>query len=805
MENDNLNYFLNKIDFANLPPDTKKMYDSRSADLNERQKKVFDTALSKIRDLKMVEQFISIAHRLNPEQLEAVFHDHKTDGPLLIFAGAGSGKTTALTYRIIYLILSGINAENILALTFTVKASEEMRSRIRKFFMSLRGSIPEEQFLKLENDISKMWVGTFHSICLKILKEELNTAEGRAMMNCELVGLPAGFKILENSYTVLKPCFDMHFATDPNVKYDDVSAKIDHWKNELLKLDTIKSKASREERKYIPVYEKYQNTMKQRGLIDFNDMIILAVELFEKYPEVLLWYRRRFKYVLIDEYQDTNYAQYVLCKKLVGLAGGHRDVNYTPPAPSENLIGPSTNLFVVGDDDQSIYEWRGADIRNILFFEKDFPNCKTVKLVKNYRSTANIITAANEVFKGIKEKHLIKQIEAVKRKKDGSLEFGDAITVYMASDETDEINFIVFEMNEIRKKNPAVRWNDFAVLYRVHEQSKIAKRVFENQGIPYIVYNPRFWQLREVQDICSYLKVLAFYLKARAGVLTDAALSKEGEAINDDIKRMYYLPPLNFSPIETEIMSHTFKPYELFTNEEMRRKMLARLPEETSREKFLKLVEIFSHLADDFKMSSLENTVSGIIESCDYLSVYKKNVVETEQSRESVRYVMAVREEAVDFDRSYGANIPVSDRLSMFLENIAIRSNPTEQSELKTKSEYVNLMSLHAAKGLEFNTVFFIGLEENIIPIRHYSAEKLKKKDKERRVDEERRLFYVGITRAKERLYLTYADSRLWYSKKQRFAPSRFLACLPKRLLDRGSFNVGFFSKMKYGLKRIFS
>ena len=800
MENNILKSFLNKIDFANLPPDIKKAYDGRAADLNERQKKVFDSALSKLRDFKMMKQFLSIAVRLNPEQLEAVFHDHKTDGPLLIFAGAGSGKTTALTYRIIYLILSGINAENILALTFTVKASEEMRSRIRKFFMSVRGSIPEEQFLKLENDISKMWVGTFHSICLKILKEEINTAEGRAMMNCERVDIPAGFKILENSYDILKPCFDIEFATEPNVKYDDVSAKIDHWKNELLTLENIKSKASREERKYIPVYEKYQNTMRQRGMIDFNDMIILTVELFEKYSEVLAWYRRRFKYVLIDEYQDTNYAQYVLCKKLVGLIGGYRDVDYTPHTPSENLICPSTNLFVVGDDDQSIYEWRGADIRNILFFEKDFPNCKTVKLVKNYRSTANIITAANEVFKSVKPKHLLKQIEPVKRKEDGSLEFGAAITVYMASDETDEINFIVFEMEEIRKKNPGIKWNDFAILYRVHEQSKIVKRVLEKKDIPYIVYNPRFWQLREVQDICSYLKVLVFFLKWRAGVLKDTALSKEGEAINDDIKRLYYLPPLNFSPIESEMMSHTISPYKLFTDEEMRGMMLARLPEENSKKRFIKLIDVFSTIADNYTMSPLENTVSDIIELCDYLSIYEKN-----QSKESIRYAMAVKEEAADFDRNYGGGLSLPDRLSMFLENIAVRSNPTEQSELKTKSDYVNMMSLHAAKGLEFNTVFFIGLEDNIIPIKHYSAEKLKKKDKERRVEEERRLFYVGITRAKERLYLTYADMRLWYEKKQRFAPSRFLASLPKNLLDRGSFSIGFFNKLRHALKRIFS
>jgi len=399
----------------------------------------------------------------------------------------------------------------------------------------------------------------------------------------------------------------------------------------------------------------------------------------------------------------------------------------------------------------------------------------------------------------------VKQIEPIKKKNDGTLEFGEAIAVYMASDETDEINFVVYEMGEIRKKNPGLKWNDFAVLYRAHEQSKVVKRAFEKKDIPYIVYNPHFWQRREVQDICSYLKVLLFYLKWRAGVLSDSSIPKEGGNVNADIKRLYYLPPLNFSPIECEIMSHILEPYKLFTDEAVRDKMLARLPEETSKTKFLKLVEIFYGISDGLKVATLENIVSSIIENCEYASLYKKNTVETDQSRESVRYTMAVKEEAVDFDRTHGTNSPSYERLAMFLENIAVRSNPTEQSELKTHADYVNVMSLHAAKGLEFNTVFFIGLEENIIPIRHFSSEKLSKKEKARRVDEERRLFYVGITRAKERLYLTYAYNRVWYEKKQRFAPSRFLDCLPKELLDRGSFNIGFLNKFKHVLRKFFS
>ncbi|MBI5573298.1 MAG: UvrD-helicase domain-containing protein [Elusimicrobia bacterium] len=779
-----LNNF-NTIDLQNLPPDITLLYNQRISDLNENQKIIFDNALSQSKSVQTVKQLLTISQRLNPEQLEAVFHHHKTAGPLLIFACAGSGKTTALTYRIIYLILYGVNPQNILALTFTVKAAEEMRNRIKKFFVSIKEEIPEEKYLAWEEQISKMWVGTFHSVCLKILKEESPTDDGRTWLNAERVSIPAGFKILENPYKVLKPCFDLEFSTDPNVKYDDVAMKIEHWKNELINLENIRKRATKEEQKIVPVYERYQNTLKQQGLIDFNDMMMLVVDLFDKFPTVLSWYQRRFKYILVDEYQDTNYAQYILCKK---------------------LVGKSENLFVVGDDDQSIYAWRGADIRNILFFEKDYPNCTNIKLVKNYRSTATIITAANEVFKKYKPKHLVKTIEPIKRKSDGSLEFGDAITVYKAKDETDEINFCVFEMERIKQKDSNLKWNDFAILYRTHEQSKVTKKILESKKIPYIIYNPHFWQRKEVQDITAYLKVLDFYIKLQKKVFEEPMpmIAIEGSSIEGDIKRLYYLPPVMFSAIEVEIMSHIFNPYKLFTDGKVLEDMLRRLIDENSKKKFLKLFEIFFDIADSEPQMSLSDAIGYILEKGGYLSLYQKGAFQTEQEKETVRFALAVKEEAADFERVRGGNLPLHEKIDMFIESIAMRGKSTEQSALKTVDDYVNVMSLHAAKGLEFNTVFFIGLEENIIPIKHFSEEKISKKDKEKQLDEERRLFYVGITRAKERLFLTYADTRKWYGKPQQFEPSQFLRCLPGKLLDKGSFAVGFWEKFKYFLVKVF-
>ena len=783
---DAINNF-NKVDLQNMPPDVAELYGKRISDLNERQKNILDDALSSLtlRSQQTVKQLLTIAERLNPEQLEAVFHNHKTGGALLIFACAGSGKTTALTYRIIYLILSGVNPQNILALTFTVKAAEEMRARIKRFFLSVKEGMTEEQYQIISEQISKMWVGTFHSICLKVLKEESPTDDGRTWLNAERVGIPAGFKILENPYKVLKPCFDLEFATAPNMKYDDVSLKIEHWKNELINVEHIKKSALKEERHIIPVYERYQNTLKQQGLIDFNDMMMLVVDLFDKFPTVLSWYQRRFKFILVDEYQDTNYAQYTLCKK---------------------LVGKSQNLFVVGDDDQSIYAWRGADIRNILFFEKDYPNCTNIKLVKNYRSTATIITAANEVFKKYKPKHLVKTIEPIKRKNDGSLDFGDAITVYKAKDEIDELNFCVFETERLKQKDSNARWNDFAILYRTHEQSKVAKKILESKKIPFIVYNPHFWQRKEVQDICSYLKVLDFYLKLHKKVFKEPMprIAIEGSSIEGDIKRLYYLPPVSFSAIENEIMSHIFNPYKLFTDGKVLEDMLRRLTDETSKKKFLKLFEIFSGIANSDPQMSLSDAIGYILEKGGYLSLYQKAAFQTEQEKESVRFALAVKEEAADFERVRGGNLPLYEKIDMFIESISMRGKSTEQSALKTADDYVNVMSLHAAKGLEFNTVFFIGLEENIIPIKHFSEEKISKKEKEKRIEEERRLFYVGLTRAKERLFLTYADTRNWYGKPQQFEPSRFLNCLPGKLLDKGSFAVGFWEKFKYFLVKMF-
>ncbi|MDO8735105.1 MAG: 3'-5' exonuclease [Elusimicrobiota bacterium] len=325
---------------------------------------------------------------------------------------------------------------------------------------------------------------------------------------------------------------------------------------------------------------------------------------------------------------------------------------------------------------------------------------------------------------------------------------------------------------------------------------------YANLSLRRVVENER----KEVLDICSYIKVLSFYIKLHKKIFTEPhpMIAIEGSSLEGDIKRLYYLPPVSFSAIENEIMSHILHPYKLFTDGKVLEDMLRRLMDENSKKKFLKLFEVFLEIANSDPTMSLSDAIGYILEKGGYLDLYQKGAFQTEQGKESVRFALAVKEEAADFERVRGGVIPLYEKIDMFIESISMRGKSTEQSALKTVDDYVNVMSLHAAKGLEFNTVFFIGLEENIIPIKHFSEEKISKKEKEKRIEEERRLFYVGLTRAKERLFLTYADTRKWYGKPQQFEPSQFLNCLPGKLLDKGSFAVGFWEKFKYFFVKLF-
>jgi len=667
-----------------------------------------------------------------------------------------------------------------MALTFTVKAAEEMRSRVRKFIDELwTEALPQADKGAILSEISRMWMGTFHSIALKILRDNV-----KGMMNCELVGLRPAFDVSADNYKIIKEAYETMFTggTKKNVDLDEVAAKIEHVKNELLDVETFKKRATRQEKKIIPVYERYQEILKQRRAIDFNDMLIYTVRLFKEHPDILEHYHKRFRYIMVDEYQDTNYAQYTMCKL---------------------LVGASPNFFCVGDDDQSIYGWRGADVRNILFFEKDYPNATRIKLVRNYRSTATIIAAANEVFKKVKPKHLLKIIEPLRDKFTGELNWGEKLSVYHACDEQDEMKFVAFEINRLRREHPELKYGDFAVLYRTNFQNKMAKRLLDEEKIPCSVYDPRFWSRPEVRNISEYLRLVMYYALITESKNVPQSLADQ---IDKTIKLVLTLPPASLKKEAYARITHQLNPAEMLTNEEVFEKMLTRLGGGGTIDG--KNLEAFKTLIDSLSHEALfGDVVRAIVERSGLVAGLAQKSELTREEEISLKIYNDLIYEAEEFERITFAGsltIPIYEKISLFLENIATKSRDTEQSVIKSREDAVNIMTLHSAKGLEFDTVFFIGLEDNIVPLRHFEDKELDKKQLQKRIDEERRLFYVGITRAKKRLYLTYADERVWWGgKKVHYKISPFLKSIPKKYYVRGSHISGPIIGLIYLLKKI--
>lgn len=747
------------------------------ADLNPRQKEIFAREYEYFKNSSLLPGFLKICERLNPEQLESVLHDHKTAGPLLILACAGSGKTTALAYRIIYLILKGLEPSRIMALTFTVKAAEEMRTRVRKFIDQLWAEIlPGVDRGPLLAEISRMWIGTFHSISLKILKENV-----KGQLNCELVGIRPGFSIIEDNYKIIKEAYDTLFAGSKSVKYDEVASKIEHVKNELLDVETFRKKATRAERASVRVYERYQELLKLRGAIDFSDMLCYVVKLFRTHPDILEYYQKRFRYILVDEYQDTNYAQYTLCKL---------------------FVGNSNNFFCVGDDDQSIYGWRGADIRNIIFFEKDYPQTTKIKLVKNYRSTATIIAAANEIFKSVKPKHLLKIIEPLKNKYTGKLDWGEKVTLYHARDDQDEVRFVAFEINRLKSQYPEMKYSDFAILYRTNFQNKVVKKLLEEQKIPCTVYDPRFWSRREVKNLCAFLEAVWYCVLSINKKPTPKSLH---ESINSTMRLVLSLPPVSLRGEAMVIAGHFHDMGQILVSDEVFEKLLNRFGNDSSDAR--NLTTLRSLITSLCQRSSLAEVVRDIIEKSGILAQYLYKADLSKEDELALRIYKNLIIEAEDFERNIFSNssaISIEEKIEIFLDSIATKSKDTEQSVIKSDEDTVNIMTVHSAKGLEFDTVFFIGLEDRIIPLEHLEDKKLSKKEKQKREDEERRLFYVGVTRAKKRLYLTYADERIWWGgKKVHFKISPFLKSIPKKYYVKGSYIYSIFKLPFYWFKKI--
>ncbi len=617
---------------------------------------------------------------LNEEQLDAV---KTTDGPLLVLAGAGSGKTKVLTTRIAYLIESGVEPYNILAITFTNKAAKEMKERV----------------FKLVGEVKDIQISTFHSFGLYIIKRHYN-----------LLGYERNFTILDgdDSLVLVKNIVkEMGLNTD-DYNPKAIRNKISGAKNELVYPEEYEKYAGTDFEEIVcKVYKKYEERLKNNNSVDFDDLLILPIKLFSVYKDILKMYQERFKYILVDEYQDTNRVQYIL-------------VNM--------LAARYKNICVVGDNDQAIYSWRGSDYRNILNFEKDYPDLKSVMLEENYRSTGNILKAANEVIKNNKIR------------KDKNLwtkhEEGSKIRYHRASDEKDEASYVVKEIKNLLYDG--VRREDIAVLYRTNAQSRNIEEAMLRENIPYkVIGSFYFYNRKEIKDLISYLKLI--YNK------------------NDDISlvRIINVPKRGIG--DKTISNLSDKSFKL-------NKCIYDVIETGKEQEFKKIIE---ELKENSKDATLTELVDLIL---DKTGIRKE--LESEKTVDA-EIRLSNLEEFKSITRTYEENSD-SPTLEEFLEEISLVA---DMNEHKNETNVVTLMTVHAAKGLEFDYVFVIGMEEGLFP--HLNS--METED----LEEERRLCYVAITRAKKKLWLINAKSRMIYGKHDNYFPSRFISEIPDEYLEK--------------------
>lgn len=646
---------------------------------------------------------------MNTVQKEAVVH---TDGPLLVLAGAGSGKTRLLIYKIGYLIkICRIDPLSVLAITFTNKAADEMRVRVEKLLgISLA---------------AHMWVGTFHSTCNRILRK-----------HASLLGYDSNFAIYDARDTrqVVKECLK-EMSVDPKENPPvGIAAKISEAKNKLEDADACQRNAFSENDKLVAaVFTRYEKKLKNANAMDFDDLIGQTIHLFERNPEVIAEYRKKFNYIMVDEYQDTNPVQYRLIKL---------------------LAGKDANLTVVGDEDQSIYAFRMADIRNILEFEKDFPGATVIKMEQNYRSTERILEAANYLIGhnlSRKGKTLWTSNKA-----------GSLVNCYAASDEGDESSFIVQEIERLIE-DEGYDYGDFAIFYRTHAQSRVAEETLIRNNIPYRIFGGlRFYERMEIRDTLAYLRVLdntddAVSLKRIINVpkrgLGDRTLAKMEAFAEDNGIGLFEAA----SRVDEIDLSARFK---------------------TSIKDFVQVIEELRQARETTTLTQLSRMVW---KKTGYIEQLKAE--ETRQAEVRIENL----DEFLTVAQDYESGDTAAQDMGVFLQRLSLLAS-SEISEGEDKG--VSLMTLHSAKGLEWPVVFMIGLEEGLFPhVRSLLSEA--------EIEEERRLCYVGMTRAQERLYLVYAWSRTLFGQTGINRPSRFLDEIPENLVNKlggGSFeNVGSF------------
>ncbi|EGP4753193.1 TPA: DNA helicase PcrA [Enterococcus faecium] len=641
---------------------------------------------------------------MNPRQKEAVLH---TDGPLLLMAGAGSGKTRVLTHRIAYLIEEKeVNPWNILAITFTNKAAKEMKERVNAI---------------LASGGEDVWVSTFHSMCVRILRRDV-----------DFIGYNRNFTIIDSSeqLTLMKRILK-ELNIDPK-KYDprSILGTISQAKNSLqTPQDFTKMQGSYYEEIAAKCYAAYQKELQYNQCMDFDDLIMNTIRLFEEHPDSLTYYQNKFHYIHVDEYQDTNHAQYTL-------------VNL--------LAGRFRNLCVVGDADQSIYGWRGADMQNILDFEKDYPDAAVILLEQNYRSTKNILSAANQVIENNsnrKPKNLWTENKE-----------GNKITYYRADNERDETRFIVDRMQEEIRSNHR-NYGDFAILYRTNAQSRVMEETLLKANIPYkMVGGHKFYDRKEIKDILAYLNVL-----------TNPQDSISFERIVNSPKRG--IGPGSIEKLRSFASLHEWPLLEAAQNVD-----LANIGGKAGQQlgAFGEMIQEVTQMIPYLTVTELTKEV---LDRSGYLEDLKiQNTLEAQARIENLEEFLTVTQE---FDKQFeqqneeDADAP-EEKLTVFLNDLALVS---DIDNLEEDASQVTLMTLHAAKGLEFPVVFLIGLEEGVFPLSRALME-------ESELEEERRLAYVGITRAEEALYLTNAFSRTLYGRTQYNRPSRFVEEIDQELLE---------------------
>ena len=636
----------------------------------------------------------NVLEGLNDKQYEAVVN---TEGPCLVIAGAGSGKTKVLTHKIAYLIgEKGVKPWNILAITFTNKAANEMKERIANI---------------VGDDAKDIWMGTFHSICVRILRRFIDR-----------IGFDSSFIIFDTAdqKTLVKACMKDLAIDDKLFNDRAVLSEISNAKNEMLEPEQYTARANGDFRKekIATVYELYQKRLKENNAVDFDDIINYAIKILEENPDILEYYSSKFQYVLVDEYQDTNKSQFTLVTMLASRNG---------------------NITVVGDNDQGIYSFRGADISNILNFERDFPGTKIIKLEQNYRCTGNILKAANAVIKNNEVKY---KKELWTQNDEGNLP-----KVYQAENEYDEASYIVEQIEHL-KREEYYKYADFAVLYRMNTQSRAIEDILRRENVPYkIVGGLKFYERKEIKDTIAYLRLI------------------QNGNDNLSLKRIINEPKRGIGKTSLDKVEQLAEATETSMYD-----VIKRADEFGLNRVFLNSRE-FINVIEELKSKKDELSVSEMIKLTLKKTGYTKaleqeNTIEAENRIANLDELLNV---AIEFEEEFAEN-----SLQEFLEGITLSS---DLDNLEEQEDSVTLMTLHSAKGLEFPVVFLVGMEEGIFPGYQSMMEP-------KELEEERRLCYVGITRAKENLFLTCSKQRTVFGSTSYNPTSRFLQEIPEELLE---------------------